>query len=208
MRKAASIKDQDDLMEFGVGALAYALFYPGGSYGPRGILAGSIKETPKELLYPAIRLIANNPDSHARGCLRSTYGLLTIEDVKALAPDFINSVKNMAPANTMFSKGARLAGIQAMARLHIAEGLSLGMMMLNLKDWGRGYIISTTLDAMQQYGGAARPVLPELKKMEAEIRWMKPQHSKILALIEVIEKDQNPPKLISLKEYLDNDGEN
>ncbi|MDA0840112.1 MAG: DUF6288 domain-containing protein [Planctomycetota bacterium] len=208
MLKAAAIKDENDLMEFGVGALAYALFYPGGAYGPQGILAGSIKETPKELLYPAIRLIANNPDSHARGCLRSTYGLLTIEDVKALAPEFLNSVKDMAPANTMFSKGARIAGIQAMGRLHIAEGLPLGMMMLNLKDWGRGVIISATLDALKQYGGAARSILPELKKMEEEIRGMKPQHSKMLALLEAIENDQNPPRLISLKEYLDKEAKN
>ena len=31
----------------------------------------------------------------------------------------------MPPANTMFSKGVRLAGIQAMARLQIAEGIPL-----------------------------------------------------------------------------------
>ena len=204
MLKAAAVKDETDPMEFGVGSLAYALFYPGGSYGPRGMLAGSIEGIDKELLYPAIRAVATNPDSHARGCLRSTYKLLTMEDVKVLAPEFLASVRDMAPANTMFSKGVRLAGIQAMARLRIKEGLPLTIMMINLREWGRNYITAASLDILKHYRGAARPILPELKKLEAQWRkekrkdWLK----KLAEVVAAIENDKNPPKLISLKEYL------
>jgi HEAT repeat protein len=205
MLKAAVVKDETDQMEFAVGALAYALFYPGGAYGPRGILAKSIDGISKDQLYPAIRSVAANPDSHARGCLRSTYALLTLDDAKALAPTIVASIKEMAPANTMFSKGVRLAGIQAMARLRIEEGIPLTMMMLNLRDWGRAYIILESLDVLKQYGGAAKSVLPELRKLEVELRGMKPQHDKIIEVIAVIENDKNPPKLISLKDYLGND---
>jgi len=205
MLKAAAVKDETDQMQFAVGALAYALFYPGGAYGPRGVLARSIDGIPKDLLYPAIRSIAANPDSAARGCLRSTYGLITFDDAKALAPTIIASIREMAPANTMFSKGVRLAGIEALARLRIEEGIPLTMMMLNLRDWGRGYIILESLDALKQYGGAAKSVLPELKKLEVELRKMEPQHGKIVEVIAAIENDKNPPRLISLKDYLGED---
>ena len=205
MLKAAAVKDETDPMEFGVGALAYALFYPGGSYGPRGILAGSIAGVDKASLYPAIRSVATNPDSHARGCLRSTYKLLTMADVKALAPEFHASVRDMAPANTMFSKGVRLAGLQAMARLRIREGLDLAIMMINLREWGRNYVTAASLDVLKQYRGAARPILPELKKLEAQ--WRKENRKdflkKLAEVRAVIENDKNPPKLISLKQYLE-----
>jgi len=204
MLKAAAVKDESDPMEFGVGALAYALFYPGGSYGPRGILAGSIAEIDKKSLYPAIRSVATNPDSHARGCLRSTYKLITMEDVKALAPEFYSSVKDMAPANTMFSKGVRLAGAQAMARLRIEEGMHLAIMLINLREWGRNYVTGVSLDVLKQYRGAARPILPDLKKLK--IQWQRERRNdwvkKADELIAGIEKDKNPPKLISLKQYL------
>jgi hypothetical protein len=81
------------------------------------------------------------------------------------------------------------------------------MMMLNLRKWGRGYIIIESLDVLRQYGGAAKSVLPELKKLEVELRGMEPQHKKIMEVTAVIENDKNPPKLISLKDYLDKDKE-
>jgi hypothetical protein len=81
------------------------------------------------------------------------------------------------------------------------------MMMLNLREWGRGYIIIESLDVLRQYGGAARSVLPELKKLEVELRGMKPQHDKIMEVIAAVENDKNPPKLISLKDYLHKDKE-
>jgi HEAT repeat protein len=202
MLKAAAIKDETDQMQFAVGALAYALFYPGGSYGPTGLLGKSIADVPKDQLYPAIRSIAANPDSAARGCLRSAYSLMTLEDVQALAPTMVATIREMPPANTMFSKGVRLAGIQALARLRIEEGIPLTLMMLNLKDWGKAYIIQTSLDVLKQYGGAAKPILPELKKLEAEIRKNPKEHDKLMEVIKFIENDNNPPKLISLKDFL------
>lgn len=200
MLKAATVKDETDQMQFGVGALAYALFYPGGAYGPTGLLAKSIADVPKDQLYPAIRSVAANPDSAARGCLRSTYTLLTLDDVKALAPTIIASIQEMPPANTMFSKGVRLAGIQAMARLQLEEGIPLTMMLMNLKDWGKGYIIETSVDVLKKYRGAAKPILPELRKLEVEIRNTKKEHDKLVEVIALIENDSNPPKLISLKD--------
>ena len=202
MLKAATVKDETDPMEFGVGSLAYALFYPGGASGPSGILAKSIDGVPRDQLYAAVRSVAANPDSAARGCLRSTYGLITLEDAKVLAPTIVSTVKAMPPANTMFSKGVRLAGIQTLARFRVEEGIPLTLMMMNLKDWGKAYIISASLDVLKQYRGAAKSALPELKKMEIELRKSKKEHDKLVEVMAVIENDKNPPKLISFKDYL------
>ncbi|HUT34135.1 MAG TPA: hypothetical protein VNE39_11685 [Planctomycetota bacterium] len=80
-----------------------------------------------------------------------------------------------------------------MARLRIEEGIPLTMMMLNLRDWGRGYIILEALDVLKEYRGAAKSVLPELKALEVELRKMKPQHDKLMEVLAAIENDKTPP---------------
>ena len=202
MLKAVAVKDDTDQMQFAAGALCFALFYPGGAQGASGILAKSLHDAPKDLLYPAIRSVTTNPDSAARGCARSIYQLLTLDDVKVLAPEMVASIRDMAPANTMFSKGVRLAGIEAFARLHIEEGIPLAVMLMNLKDWGKAYIIQISLDVLKQYRGAAKSSVPALKDLEADLRKTPKEHDKLLNVISIIEKDTSPPKLISLKDAL------
>jgi len=158
----------------------------------------------RQQIYAVIRSVSVNPDSAARGCLRSTYELLTEEDMKALAPDVVESIRSMAPANTMFSKGVRLAGIKAMARLHIEEGIPLTLMMMQLKDWGKAYIVGESLEVLKQYRGSAKSILPELRKLEKEFAKMDKERKKLLEVIEIIEKDDDPPKLISLADHLKN----
>jgi len=79
------------------------------------------------------------------------------------------------------------------------------MMLLNLHDWGRGYIILESLDVLKKYRGAAKSVLPDLRKLEVELRGMKPQHNKLMEVVAVIENDEDPPKLIRLKDCLGKD---
>jgi len=201
MLKAATVKDTTDPMQFGVGALAYALFYPGGAYGPKGMLADkdSFKAIPKEQIYPVIRTVAVNPDSAARGCLKSAYANFTLEDMQAMAPEVVTSINEMATANAMFSKGIRLAGIQAMARLKIEEGIPLAIMMMNLPDWGKAYIRAESLKVLKEYRGAAKSAVPDLKKIAEE---SPKEKDAIMEVIKVIESDSNPPTLVSLKQYL------
>ena len=199
MLKAVAVKDTTDQMQFAAGALCFALFYPGGAQGASGILAKSLHDAPKDLLYPAIRAVTTNPDSAARGCTRSIYQLLTLDDVKILAPEIVASIRDMAPANTMFSKGVRLAGIEALARLHIEEGIPLAVMLMNLKDWGKAYIIQISLDVLKQYRGSAISAVPDLKQLEPALRKTPKEHDKLMEVISIIEKDTSPPKLTSLK---------
>jgi Family of unknown function (DUF6288)/HEAT repeats len=201
MLKAATVKDTTDQMQFGVGALAYALFYPGGAYGPKGILADkdSFTAIPKAQIYPVIKMVAVNPDSAARGCLKSAYANFTLEDMQALAPEVVTSINEMASANAMFSKGIRLAGIQAMARLKIEEGIPLTIMMMNLPDWGKAYIRAESLKVLKEYRGAAKSVVPDLKKIADE---SPKEKAAIMEVVGIIESDTNPPQMISLKEHL------
>ena len=165
MLKACARGDDTDSMQFAQGALAFALFYPGGALGGKGLLASSIEGVDRTLLYPAVRAVALNPDCRARGCLRSTYGLLTLDDVKVLAPDIIRSIEVIGPNNTMFAKGVQLAGIDVLARYHAVEGIPLTMFMFHWKQWGKGAIQPLALKTLKSYGGNARSSLPELKAL-------------------------------------------
>ena len=194
MLKAIAITDTTDPLRFGQGSLSYALFYPGGNVaGKAGLLAKSIDGLDRDLLYPAIRAVAVHPDGHARGCLRSTYTLLTMDDIKALMPEIATSIKEMAPCNTMFSKGAMLAGVKMLASHRIAEGMDLGMGMLEMwRFHGRNYVEKFVSDQLKSYGGAAKPILERLKA-ESEKR---PNGVSIREAIEVIEGDENPLPVI------------
>ena len=202
MLKAVAATDQGDPLRFGQGSLCYALFYPGGNVaGSPGLLAKSIEGVARDLLYPAIRAVSVHPDGHARGCLRSTYSLLTLEDVKALLPAIVASadVDEMAPCNTMFSKGVMLAAIRALADHRVAEGLPLAIELD--KKWsfhGAGYVQQYIATEIKRYGGAAKSTLPywqeQLKKQ--------PGDKRAREVIDAIEGDRNPPKLITLGEFM------
>ncbi len=208
MLRAAAMTDERDPLRFGQGSLAYALFYPGGNVaGSPGLLAKSIEGVDKALLYPAIREISIHPDGHARGCLRSTYALLDMEDVKVLAPEIVRSVTDMAPCNTMFSKGVMLAGVQLLTRLGIEEGVPLTMQMYNWPYHGAGYVRSVTADLLKQYGGAATSLLPELRQAREAYSRRRDEGGvkRVTDVIEAIEADRHPRTLISIREHLDPD---
>jgi hypothetical protein len=59
-------------------------------------------------------------------------------------------------------------------------------------------------DVLTQYGGTARPVLPELKRLETDFAKMKPLRDKLKEVMTAIEEDNNPPKLTRLLD--DGDG--
>lgn len=200
MLKTIAVTDESDPLRFGQGSLCYALFYPGGNVAGRpGLLAKSIEGIDRDLLYPAIRAVAIHPDGHARGCLRSTYTLLTLEDIKALMPEIVTSITDMAVCNTMFSKGVMLAGIRMLADNRVEEGVSLAMGMLEMwRFHGRGYVEQYVSAELTKYGAAAKPILPRLR---AELKRRKTSEA-IEGAIKAIENSNNPPKLISLNQYM------
>ena len=149
----------DDPIEISNGKLAEALF--------GGLLRGSIKGVDPKLLYPAIRAVARNPDGMARARLRHTFEkLLTLDDVKALAPDILAAVKTRCPADTMFGNEIRMGGFKALTKYHFKEGIEAGVIFAKTQG-GHGSESRTgrIMKELVTYGSAARGVIPELKEL-------------------------------------------
>jgi hypothetical protein len=141
------------------GQLAAALF--------ASPLADTVKASDTKLLYPAIRAIACNADGMARATLRGYFeNNLTVEDVKALAPDILAAVKTPSPADKMFSNEIRMGGFKALTKYHFQEGIAAGAEFAKTQG-GHGSESRTgeIMQAIVTYGKAARAVLPQLKEL-------------------------------------------
>jgi HEAT repeat protein len=149
----------DDPIQFSHGQLAKALF--------RGLLRQSIKDVDPKVLYPAIRAIVQNPDGRARGNLSRTFEhLLTLEDVKALAPELLDAITVTAPADTMFRDAIRMGAFKALAKYHFKEGIQAGVMYAKTQG-GHGSESRTgrIMKVLVTYGAAARPAIPGLRDL-------------------------------------------
>lgn len=149
----------DDPVQFSHGRLAKVLF--------GGVLRTSIKDIDREVLYPAIRAIALNPDGRARGNLGRTFAeLLTLEDVKVLAPVLLDSITVPAPADTMFRDTIRMGAFKALTKHHYEEGIEAGVIYAKTQG-GHGSQDRTgrIMKELVSYGSAARPAIPGLKEL-------------------------------------------
>ncbi|MEI8372848.1 MAG: DUF6288 domain-containing protein [Planctomycetota bacterium] len=204
MLNACAREDPKDPRGFQPRGLAFSLFYPGGALGGKGLLADSIQGVDRALLYPAIRRVVRTDDGRARGCMRSTYQLLTLEDIRELAPDILFSIEQKAPSGEMFAGGVRLAGVKMLAKHRIKEGIPLCFTAMDWRNWGAGERIAVCLDTLKQYGANALPLLKEIERTwtvdEATKNSLKPQLDKLREVIRTAENDNNPPKLISIKD--------
>lgn len=202
MLKACARQDPKDPRGFQRRGLAFSLFYPRGALGGDGLLARSIEGVDRSLLYPAIRSVATTDDGRARGCLRSAYQFLTLDDVRALAPDIVKSIAEKAPSGEMFAGGVRLAGVKLLTKYRIKEGIPLAFTAMDWRNWGSGERIAVCLDALKEYGAHAMPVLREIERTwtvdEATSRGLTPQIAKLREIIAAAEADKTPPALISL----------
>lgn len=144
------------------GQLAAALF--------SGPMSDSLKTTDRELVYPAVRAIANNADGMARATLRGFFeNKLTLEDVQALAPDIFAAVKTPSPADTMFGNEIRMGGFKALTKYHFKEGIEAGVMLAKTQG-GHGSESRTgeIMKHIMSYGSAARSAVPGLKELIVE----------------------------------------
>jgi HEAT repeat protein len=152
----------EDPIQLTHGELAATLF--------KGLLARSIEGINPKLLYPAIRAVANNPDAMARGALGGTFkDLLTEKDIEKLAPDLVQAIKIIAPADTMFSGEVRMGAFLALTKYHYKEGIDAGVVFAKTQG-GHGSEVRTA-EIMQQlatYGSAAQSAIPDLKELIKE----------------------------------------
>lgn len=151
--------DWADPIQLVHGQLAAALF--------SGPLASSVKESDRKLLYPAVRVVSQNPDGMARANLRGFFeNALTVEDIEALAPAILAAVMTPCPADTMFSNEIRMGGFKALTKNHFKEGVMAGVNLA--KTQGGHGSENRTGEIMKEivtYGSAAREAIPGLREL-------------------------------------------
>ncbi|MDF1851573.1 MAG: DUF6288 domain-containing protein [Verrucomicrobiales bacterium] len=169
-----------------------------------GLLRRSLDGVDREALYAAVKAGLKNDDGRARGTLGSVYQFLTYEEIEPLLPAIYEAVVEPAPSGIMFADGIRLSGLEMLAKHRIKEGLPLCLEVMNIEAWGKKGRIARCLKALAAYGGSARLMLPDLVKLEQDLRNHRESKSlekEIQAVIDTriaIEKDEDPPALRSL----------
>jgi hypothetical protein len=147
-----------DPIQFTHGQLAGTLF--------AGPLTPQVKQVDKSLLYPAIRVIAVNPDGMARGPLGRYFQALSVEEVQVLGPDILQALLVPCPADKMFSNEIRMGAFKALTKYNFVEGILAGVAYA--KTQGGHGSESRTGEIMQElvkYGSAAKGAIPGLREL-------------------------------------------
>ena len=169
-----------------------------------GILSQSLDGVDRDLLYPAIQSILQNEDAHARGPVGDVFGKLTDDDLAVLLPEVLRAIEKIAPSNEMFADDVRLAGLDLLSRLHIREGMSLCVDVIEPSRWGEGRRSPRCLEYLARYGGHAREFIPRLQEIRREFaeRQRGSGRNESVALLDkaimAIEADTQMPVLVSL----------
>jgi hypothetical protein len=190
----AVASDPNDPREFTQRYLGYALFYPGGAMGKAGLLAKSIQGVDRQKLSAAIERLLKNDDGRARGAIPSVYKHLTFDEIKPLLPAIYESIYRQSPSGVMFASGVRLKSLELFAQYRIKEGMPLCIHIMDIDKWGKNARIPAAMKILEEYGAAAKAVIPELKNVEKGIRnhkekSMKGHADRIAAFIKKLEAD-------------------
>jgi hypothetical protein len=162
--KLALVADKDDARDLQCRYLAFALFSGGGGDGyPRlpGLLASSLEGIDRELLYPVIRKMLNNPDGWCRSSLCTIFKTLGTAELKSLLPELVEVASTPAPSGEMFANGIRIAALQFMSQNKIPEGLTA--LLTNVREEG---VRPDVLPFFKDYSADAGKFMPELKKLQ------------------------------------------
>jgi len=126
--------------------------------------ANLLESTDRRLLYPAVRSILKNEDGRTRSLLGPLFADLPDRDLMELMPDIIKAVEEIAPSGIMFASDIRMAGLEALAKRRINEGIEL------LADYARyqkkhasEHRIVKVMEMLQSYGAHAKRVIPHLE---------------------------------------------
>jgi hypothetical protein len=181
--------------------LCFALFQ-----SRTGMLRRSLAGVDRAALYAAVRAGLGNQDGRARGALASVYKNLSYEEIELLLAAIHQAVVEPAPSGIMFADGIRLSGLEILAKHRIEEGLPLCLEIMGIDRWGKKDRITKCLKSLQIYGGAARPMLPRLAKLEKQLgahkesRNLQTQIELVRQTAAAIKMDKHPPVLRSLKD--------
>ncbi len=142
--------------------LAFALFDH-----RTGLLAKSIAGVDTDRLVAGVRAILANQDGRARSSAAGVFDELEYQPLRQLLPVIYRATVEQAPSGVMFADGVRMAGLELLAKHHIAEGMPLCVQLVEPDRWGSGNRLSRCMKALRGYGTAAREVLPAMRELEA-----------------------------------------
>jgi hypothetical protein len=186
-------------------AAAVALFSPyPGRREPKSILAESLDGVDRKLFCPAVQSLLQNEDSVARVSVRKVFNELTDRDLVELLPAIAQAIERLAPSNEMFGDGIRLGGLDLLSRLHIREGMTLCVSVMEPTRWGAGKRVEPCIEYLQRYGTHAQTVLPQLRRVRTDLLNYAPhaQHAALLdKAIAAIESSTAKPTVVSLAEF-------
>jgi hypothetical protein len=164
-----------------------------------------VSEIDQNLLQKAIAAGLQNQDGRARGSISGIYDKLSHEQLKPILPAIHLAIAKPSPSGEMFAGQVRVAGLKLFAKHKIAEGLPLCIPVMDIESWGKQDRIAGVLGAIETYGAGAKSILPDLKKLETDLR--KHSEAKNLAaladrvktIIEKLEASTETVELRSLK---------
>jgi hypothetical protein len=135
-----------------------------------GLIARSLEGVDRDLLYAVVKRLLSNPDGRARAAIGSVYDHLTFEEAKPLLPCVLRAIEEPTPSGVMFASGIRLQGLKLLAKHRVAEGMPPCIEVMDIDQWGKRHRISECLKILRTYGGAARPVIPQLRELEKRLQ--------------------------------------
>ncbi len=170
------------------------------------MLKKSIDGVDLDMLRKAVAAGLQNQDGRARGKIRGIYDQLTYDQIKPLLPAIHEAIITPAPSGIMFSSQIREAGVQLFAKHKIREGLPLAIDVMEIDKWGKAGRIPKCLQALEDYGVAAKPMLPRLRELEKEMlahreanaKQLKPNIERLQKLIKNLENSSATVELRSI----------
>ncbi len=170
------------------------------------MLRRSLDGVDRDLLRQAVAAGLHNEDGRARTTIGGVYRQLSFEEIKPLLPAIHEAIVTPAPSGIMFADGVRMAGLDLLAKHGIREGLPLCLEILDIDRWGKRPRLSGCLGALEKYGAAAKPMLPQLRQLEKDLlahreaQGLQPHIEKLQAIIEKLEQADEEGELRSLDE--------
>ena len=168
------------------------------------LLKNSLDGVDRDLLRKAVVAGLQNQDGRARSAVGGAYRFLSYEDIKPLLPAIHRAIVEPAPSGIMFASGVRLSGVEVLAKHRIREGMALCLEVMEIDKWGKRDRIGRCLKTLALYGGAAKPVLPQLRQLQKDLeahreaRGLKDLIDQLKDLIGLIESAKDAPELRGL----------
>jgi hypothetical protein len=167
-----------------------------------GLLGRSLEGVDRDQLRKAVVAGLLNEDGRARGTLGNIYEKLSFPEIQPILPAIYEAIVKPAPSGEMFADGVRMAGLDLLARNKIKEGLPLCLSLMELDRWGKQNRITHCLESLARYGGAAKPLLPQLRQIEKELRAhreAKSVETQIETLNKIIKNIESAPGTVELR---------